>query len=147
MAKTPAARARLWGMLTRKERWGLSWRGYLVGGIVILAAGTLFVFGVYPFLAITEPVEARTLVVEGWVDIYAIRFAAHEFKEKSYERAFTTGGPLPGTAGYTNDDETSATLGATRLKVAGVPESVVQRVPSRINVRNRTYGSAVALRT
>jgi uncharacterized SAM-binding protein YcdF (DUF218 family) len=139
-------RKKLWGIVTRRERWGLSWRGYVVIGIVLALGAAAFLFGVHTFFSITEPVEARLLAVEGWVDAYAIAAAAREFQAKSYERVFTTGGPVHGMGGYTNDYNTAASVGAGRLRAAGVPAHLVQMVPSRINHRDRTYSSALALR-
>jgi hypothetical protein len=85
-------------------------------------------------------------VVEGWVHEYAIRAAVEEFRSKSYQQVFTTGGPEEGTGGYINDYNTSASVGADLLKKYGLSDESVQTVPSRVMDRDRTYGSAVALR-
>ena len=42
------------GILTRKERWALSWRGWLLGTAVGLIAAYFALLSVYPFLAITR---------------------------------------------------------------------------------------------
>lgn len=138
---------KLWGLVNRRERWGLSLRGYAVLGGGLALAGIVFFLGVYPFFAVTQRVETRLLVMEGWVDLYAVRATADEFKAGGYERVFSTGGPVNGMGGYTNDFNTSASVGAGRLKAAGLEPDVVQMVPSRVNARDRTYSSAVALRT
>jgi uncharacterized SAM-binding protein YcdF (DUF218 family) len=137
---------KFWGILTRKERWALSWRGWLLGTAVGLIAAYFALLSVYPFLAITHRVNANILVVEGWIHEYAIRSAVDEFRSGSYERVFTTGGPVQGTGGYTNDYNTSASVGADRLRKSGLANGSVQMVPSRVMDRDRTYGSAVALR-
>src|SRR5262245_3960952 len=137
---------KFWGILTRKERWALSWRGWLLGTAVGLIAAYFALLSVYPFLAITHRVNANILVVEGWIHEYAIRSAVDEFRSGSYERVFTTGGPVRGTGGYTNDYNTSASVGADRLRKSGLANGSVQMVPSRVMDRDRTYGSAVALR-
>jgi uncharacterized SAM-binding protein YcdF (DUF218 family) len=85
-------------------------------------------------------------VVEGWVDPYAIDAAVKEFTTGKYDHIFTTGGPVVGTGGYSNDYNTSASVGAQRLVSAGIPASLVQMVPSHISGRDRTYSSALALR-
>lgn len=105
-----------------------------------------FLFRVYPFLAVTHRVETNVLVVEGWVHGYAIRAAVDEFRGGSYQRVFTTGGPIEGTGGYINDYNTAASVGADLLKKDGLPNESLQMVPSRVMDRDRTYGSAVALR-
>lgn len=135
------------GLINRRERWGLSARGLLIGMAVSIALFVGWLFGVYPFFAVTERVESRLLAVEGWVDLYAVKAAADEFEAGAYERVFTTGGPVHGMGGYTNDFNTSASVGAGRLKAAGVAPERVQMVPSRVTARDRTYSSAVALRT
>ena len=134
------------GLLTRRERWGLTRRGRLVAGLVIVAAGFLCLLGIHPFLAVTRRVDARVLVVEGWVNPYAIDAAVKEFEAGHYEKIYTSGGPVAGNGGYINDYYTSASVGAQRLVSAGIPASLVQMVPSHVSGRDRTYSSALALR-
>jgi uncharacterized SAM-binding protein YcdF (DUF218 family) len=136
----------VWGLFDRKKRWGLSWRGRLVLASALLLVGALVLKGVYPFLAITHRVNANILVVEGWIHEYAIRAALKEFQSNHYEEIFTTGGPVEGTGGYKNDFCTSASVGADLLRKNGLANGSVQIVPSRIMDRDRTYGSAIALR-
>jgi uncharacterized SAM-binding protein YcdF (DUF218 family) len=144
---SPASSTQIFfGILTRKERWGLSWRGRLIVVILALLVGSSLLLGIYPFLAVTHRVDAHVLVVEGWVHEYAIRTAVEEFKTGSYQLIFTTGGPVEGTGSYTNDYNTAASVGAGRLKAAGTPDNLVQMVPSRVMSRDRTYSSATALR-
>jgi uncharacterized SAM-binding protein YcdF (DUF218 family) len=137
---------KFWGTFVRKERWGLSWRGWSIvfAGILLTFSSSLFC--VYPFLAATYRVDANVLVVEGWINEYAIRAAVEEFRSSSYQRVFTTGGPVEGTGGYINDYQTSASVGADLLTKSGLPNESLQMVPSRVMDRDRTYGSAVALR-
>jgi len=137
---------RFFGLLTRKERWSISGRGWLLVASASLVAGYLFLLNIHPFLAVTHRVNANILVVEGWIPEYAIREAVEEFRRGSYQRIFTTGGPVFGIGHYVNDYQTSASVGADLLKNAGVPPESVQMVPSRVMDRDRTYGSAVALR-
>jgi Uncharacterized conserved protein len=134
------------GRFDRKERWSLSWRGWLIVACAVLLVGALVLKGVYPFLAITHRVNANILVVEGWIPEYAIRTAVKEFQSNHYQRVFATGGPVVGSGGYINDFYTSASVGADLLKKWGLPDERLQMVPSRIMDRDRTYGSAVALR-
>jgi uncharacterized SAM-binding protein YcdF (DUF218 family) len=134
-----------YSFFVRKERWGLSWQGWLV---VLTAAATmfgLFLFRVYPFLAVTQRVDTDVLVVEGWVHDYAIRLAVEEFRHGSYRKIFTTGGPVEGIGRYINDYQTVASVGADLLIKRGLPVESVQMVPSRVIDRDRTYASALAL--
>jgi uncharacterized SAM-binding protein YcdF (DUF218 family) len=136
----------MWGVFDRKERWSLSWRGRLIVASAVLLVGALVFKGVYPFLAITHRANANILVVEGWIHEYGIRAAVKEFRSNHYEHVFATGGPVVGSGGYINDFYTSASVGADLLKKCGLPDQRVQMVPSRVMDRDRTYGSAVALR-
>jgi uncharacterized SAM-binding protein YcdF (DUF218 family) len=137
---------KIYGLLTRKERWGLSWRGWLVLILAGLLIAIFLLLNVQPFLAKTQRVNANILVVEGWIHEYAIRAAAKEFKTGSYQKIFTTGGPVLGNGGYVNDFNTSASVGAELLKKTGVAGELIQMIPSHISGRDRTYSSAVALR-
>ena len=137
---------RRWGVLIRRERWGLSWQGRLIVFLVSLSAAGFVLLTAHPFLAVTHRTDANVLVVEGWVHEYTIRAGVKEFRNNHYERVFTTGGPVEGAGGYTNDYNTSASVGADLLKKFGLPDESVQMVPSRVTDRDRTYSSAVALR-
>ena len=134
------------GLLTRRERWSLSWRGWIAGLVVLVISAFGFTKSVYPFFAVTERVDTRLLAVEGWIHPYAIRAAAKEVRAQAYDRVFSTGGPVSGTGEYTNDFNTSAGVGADGLKDEGIPPAMVQVVASRVMARDRTYSSAVALR-
>ena len=144
--RCPPKRSALGGLLVRRNRWVLVPWAKLVLLSLILALAVTTLLGIYPFLAITHRVSADLLVVEGWVHSYAIRASVEEFKSGSYQRVFTTGGPVIGKGGYINDYQTAASVGADLLKEAGIPSELVQMVPSRVMGRDRTYSSAIALR-
>ena len=133
-------------IFTRKERWGLSFFGWLLlASGMWLTTGLIFL-KIQPFLATTRRVDAQVLVVEGWVHAYSIRAAVAEFTNGGYQTIFTTGGPVVGTGGYSNDFNTAAGVGAAALRAEGIAGSVIQMVPSHITGRDRTYSSALALR-
>lgn len=134
------------GLVARRERWGLSRRGWLTLLAAAAAAGVLWLLNIHPFLAPTQRTETKILVVEGWIHEYAIHAAVVEFQNGGYEKIFTTGGPVAGSDGATNDFNTSASVGAERLVQAGAAAGQVQMVPSHVVGRDRTYSSAVALR-
>ena len=137
---------KLWGLFSRRERWSLSGRGRLVLVSLGVLAGYLVFSNIHPFLAVTDRVNTKILVVEGWIQRYAIRAAADEFNRGSYKWVYTTGGPEKGSGGYVNDYQTSASVGAEALKKTGIPEEVVQMAPSHVIDQERTYSSAIALR-
>jgi uncharacterized SAM-binding protein YcdF (DUF218 family) len=142
--RTPSRR--VFGLLTRKERWGVSRAGWL-----FIIPSAFIIVGIvgaylYPFLAVTDRVETNILVVEGWVHPYAIHAAVEEFRTGSYQRIFTTGGPVVGRGGYVNDFQTAASVGADLLRKEGIPGEALQKVPTRVMGRDRTYSSAAALK-
>jgi uncharacterized SAM-binding protein YcdF (DUF218 family) len=134
------------GLLTRRERWGLSWQGWLIVFAVLSVFGSRLLLTIHPFLAVTHRLDAHVLVVEGWIHDYAIQAAAKEFVAGSYQQVFTTGGPVTGSGGYTWDPDTSASVGAGQLRKAGLRPEFLQMVPSHVIGRDRTYYSAAALR-
>lgn len=137
---------KVFGIWDRKERWGLSLRGKLIFFAFFGLCGWLIFSEIQPFLSVTHRENAKILVVEGWVHPYAMKAAVKEFHAGHYDRVFVTGGPVEGSGGYINDYNTEASVGADLLRSAGMPNEVIQMVPSRVWNRNRTYYSAVALR-
>jgi uncharacterized SAM-binding protein YcdF (DUF218 family) len=137
---------RFWGVVNRKERWGLSGIGWVLLVLLFVCLGTTTFFTIYPFLAVTHREKTDVLVVEGWVNQHIMRVAADEFRNGSYRRVFTTGGPVEGLGGYVSDYSTSASIGAGLLRKIGVPDEALQMVPSRVMDRDRTYAAAIALR-
>lgn len=135
-----------WGLFVRKERWGLSWRGWLIVVLLVLSISWFTLLEIHPFLAVTHRVNTNVLVVEGWVHEYATIGAVHEFDTGRYQQVYTTGGPVDGLPAYVNDFQTSASVGADLLKKDGIPDRFVQMVPSHVVERDRTYSSAIALR-
>ena len=72
--------------MVRRYRWALSFKAKLLILLTLLVLGLIILFGVYPFLALTEPVDADVLVVEGWVHPYAIEASAEEFRDHHYRK-------------------------------------------------------------
>jgi uncharacterized SAM-binding protein YcdF (DUF218 family) len=138
--------SKLWGVFTRRERWGLSWRGWLALLLMLALASGAWVFNIQPFLAPTQREDTDVLVLEGWVNGYVVRAARTQFQTGHYRQIYTTGGPVAGSGGYINDFNTYASVAAESLVKAGVPAGCVQMVPSHVSGRDRTYSSAVALR-
>jgi len=134
------------GLFVRKERWGLSWNGWVVVLGVAITFCIVLTRQAHGFLAITERVETPNLAVEGWINEHAIRTAAVEIKTGDYQHIFTTGGPIKGLGGMEAEERNYASFGANLLRKAGVPEDSIQVVQASKIGRDRTYVSAVALR-
>ena len=141
-----AEQKKFFGCVTRRERWGFSWRGWLALVLLVVLLARLWIGHVQPFLACTHRVDTKVLVVEGWVHQYVIEDAVREFRNGHYDQIYSTGGPIVGTDGYLNDFNTYASVGAEELVKAGAPADRVHMAPSHVNGRDRTYSSALALR-
>jgi hypothetical protein len=97
------------------------------------------------FLSVSRPVSGQFLVVEGWLPPSAVWQAAQLIKGGHYQKVFTSGGPA-GDEWGTSPTDTYAELAARRLVKLGVSSELVQAAPSRIDHKDRTYFSAVALK-
>lgn len=132
-------------MVSRRPRWGLTWRGRGVGLLLLLAAGFLLVKGIQPFLAVTALVPANILVVEGWIPQYCLEAAAKEFRTGKYEMLWTVGGHQPGGGGAASN-RNPAEITAGQFREMGISPDQIKAVLSGEPLRDRTYTSAVSLR-
>jgi hypothetical protein len=131
-------------LICRKERWGLTVQGWLFT-IALLLALTIGIFShLHPFLAITEPVAAEALVLEGWLTDAGVKSAIVEFNHRPYQMMITTGGVLP-RGFYLSQYKTFAELAAATLKANGFNRPLVA-VPGQYVDTQRTYANATALR-
>jgi hypothetical protein len=144
-AEMPGKRSALFGLVKRKEKWTLSTRGRLASLAIVLILGAAFVCWIHPFLAVTDPVDSRYLVIEGWIPNYALEESIAEFKSKPYQMIFTVGAdPLTGV--NIEEGDSVAIEAYNRLKWLGMNPDLIKPVPAHIKYRNRTFESAVALR-
>jgi hypothetical protein len=133
-----------WGLLKRRYCLALTWRGWLLLVLSLAILSVVTVRGLYPFLAVTEPVESGLLVVEGWVSDFTMEATVAEFKRHRYEKVFVTGGPKDYTI-YLSEYKNFAEEGTATLIKLGLKRSDVQAIPSKRVFKDRTYVSAVAL--
>jgi hypothetical protein len=145
----PAAREshqRLLGLLTRKERWGPSWRGWLVLLLLATLSGWLATLKIYSFLAPTSRVHAKILVVEGWVSAQTLRQAIKEFRTGGYREVITSGCLTYEDSGW-RTGSTYADWAAQRLQRYGLTDAPITPVPCYEENRDRTFHSALAVRS
>ena len=142
---TPVDRKRFWGLIRQRPGWVLTWRGRI---FLLAAATTLLVMigrNLGSFLTVSAPVSADVLVVEGWLPDYALDVALQEFRSRGCHMLYVTGGPLE--AGYPfAEHQTYAERGLAGLIRQGLAPEMAQAVPAPATLKDRTYGSAVALR-
>lgn len=112
---------------------------------MLLILGLVWFQNVYRWLAPQCPIEARYLVVEGWVPDYALEFVVREFRRGKYERIFTTGGPIE-RGKFLSEFQSHAQVAAASLLRMGLTTNEVTAVPSVEWRRNRTFASAESLR-
>lgn len=132
-------------LLRRRWVWLPTVWGWLA---LLLALGACALFAarnVYGFLATSEPIGARTLIVEGWLPPEELDQAIDAFRRGGYQRMITTGGPISneferwGAASY-------AERARSYLVRNGIPEDTVIAVGAPASAQDRSFLSAVMVR-
>ena len=132
-------------LIHRQQKWALTAQGW---GVAIACLASLLIFTlshIHPFLAVTSPIKADVLVVEGWLPDYAIKNALLEFESGSYRQIITTGGPLE-RGSYLAEYKNYAEISAATLKALGLEKEKLVAVPAPDVIKSRTYASAAAFR-
>ena len=135
----------LWPLFRHRVCVVPTWRGWLLLALILAALSALMVRGLYPFLAVTEPVTDGLLVVEGWVSDSTMAVTVTEFKQHHLTKVCVTGGPIDHSA-WVNYYKTFAEEGAATLLRLGLKANEIQAVPAPRARKDRTYASAEALR-
>ncbi|MBN1651821.1 MAG: YdcF family protein [Bacteroidales bacterium] len=131
-------------LIKKKECLKLTWFSYLLIALVFIASFFLIRNKLYPLLAPTKPVEAKIMVIEGWMNDFAIEEAYSIFLSGNYDLLITTGGPLDN--GYlATHYVTAAEVGKATLIELGMDSTKILSVPRTFTLKNRTYQSALAL--
>ena len=128
-----------------RQIWLPTFFGWLIFLVISLAMCILVALNIYSFLAQNEPVWARVLAVEGWLDPEELDQAVVAFKRGRYERVVTTGGPIVGRSELVKYG-TYAKLAADYLAQRGIPHNVITAASAPQSAQDRTFLSAVALR-
>ncbi|MBW4596407.1 MAG: YdcF family protein [Brasilonema angustatum HA4187-MV1] len=132
-------------LLKRRQTWTLTLQGWVS---VFATAVLFFIFTIthiHSFLAVTSPIKADALVVEGWVTDEALQQAFREFSNNSYRQIFTTGIQVE-RGFYLAEYNNYAEIAAATLKKLGVPKEKLVVVPTPHVIKDRTHASAVAFR-
>lgn len=131
-------------LIKRRTSWQLTWLGWLALLFFLGAASCIWLLEGEAFLAISDPLPARVLIVEGWIGDEAVRAAVDEFRRGDYERVITTGG-LSGD--YWSELRWNYAEAAEQgLLNGGVPQDSITSAPSAAAEADRTYACAVAAR-
>jgi hypothetical protein len=119
----------------------LTWLGTLLG---LFGLGFLFVIQSYAFLAVSAPIAADVLVVEGWLPDYALEEVVVEFRQGAYRKIITLGEPL--RHGYfLSQYKSYAVLAAATLSALGIDADRIVAIPLPAAERDRTKTSALHL--
>jgi hypothetical protein len=132
-------------LFARRTLWVPTVWGWLLllavlgGGLVVVARS------LHSFLAVTDPVGARVLVVEGTIQEEELDQAVALFRKGGYERIVTTGGPVGGYPGLTKVPN-FAEFAAGYLRAHGLADARIDAVPAPASAQDRTFLCAVMLR-
>lgn len=125
------------------------WRPTFLGWIVLLLIlGLLFrlwMGTVSSYLSEDKPVQAKILVVEGWIEDEALTHAIELYHRDHYAHIIVTGLPITFRKDYLHFKNT-AQAAVAQIKKNGFNDTVYEAViPSTVYI-DRTYNTAVATR-
>jgi hypothetical protein len=112
--------------------------------LCLFLLGFLAVRNIHSFLAVTKPLPAGILVIEGWAPDSAMQLAIGEFRRHHYDKVYVTGGPVQ-LGSFLTPYNNFADLGAADMLKFGLTTNEVQAVPAPYVGQDRTYTSAVCL--
>ncbi len=113
--------------------------------MLLILAGLflLYVKNVVPFLSCEKTIDARVVIIEGYVEDWAIPEIVETLKHIKPEIIITTGTPLD-RGYYLNNVTSTAHLVAQSLIKLGVDSATIHIVPVSPDIMvNRTYHSAL----
>lgn len=139
------ARARCWGLVERRERWGLSLRGRIFLAVASIAVGAALLLGVHPFLAVSDGGRGEIMVVEGWIGARRSDRAAAAFKAGRYRSVVVVRDVYEGGNKWTSGRYTADYVAADLVE-GGVPSNLVHIVFCPVVRKDRTYHCAKAAR-
>ena len=127
-------------LIAKKTIWWPTWLGWVCIALLAILLPIAILLQAYPFLAVTCPVEANILVVEGWLPSYALRFAEEEFRRRPYDYVVAGGGTVSaGSIAW--EQKTYAAIASKTLLQLGIPPEKVIEAPAPASYRYRTLMS------
>jgi hypothetical protein len=130
-------------LAAKRERWGLTPYGRLLFLVLLFFVCVVFMKSVVPFLSDENTIEARVMVVEGYIPDYAFPEIIEIFHEDNYDLIITSGTSFD-QGFYVSGVETAADLIAQSLLNLGFDSSKMAVVPVPPGTfRDRTYNSAL----
>jgi hypothetical protein len=146
MTRQPASSyQKLWGLLSYKPRWGISAKGWLLIIATIVAITIVFISNIHAFLAVSQPIKAQALVVEGWIGDEILVEVVKEYQQKDYLFIITTG-PKINKGLFISEYKNYAELNAASLVSLGINQAQIIAVPTPAAKRNRTLAAALSVK-
>lgn len=137
--------SKFWGLVEYKPQWSLTIEAWLIILLVITIIIGAVIRTIQPFLAVYKPLEADTLIVEGWISDELVKQAMVEFEQGNYQLLITTGSPLS-KGHFLSKYENFAELTAATLISLGFEQNKLVVIPCPGVELNRTYSAAIAVR-
>jgi hypothetical protein len=116
---------------------GIKWRH------LILPLAVFMIIGLHPFLSLNRPIDAKVLVIEGWLPEEALNYAANIFRNSRYELILTNGGNVKSK--YSSMiDSTYADLSKNYLIQMGVDKEQIISIKTKKIRNSKTYNTALS---
>ena len=132
-------------LVSRKERWGLTFYGWIVVILIIIISSSLFFRNLYSILSPVDRQKTDILALEGFVSDYVLEDAMREFRQGHYSLLVTTGTPIE-AGGLLSEYKSTARVAAESLKKMGFDSSRLVVVETDEIMHDRTYNSGLAFK-
>jgi uncharacterized protein len=130
----------------KKKNRSLSWFTKICLLFLILFVAAFLFRQLNSYLCLTQPINSKTLVVEGWLPDYCLEDLMEYYNENKIEQLIVTGIPLE-RGYYPAKYKTYADIAVATLAELGFDTSNIVKVNiPRSIFKDRTYNTALALR-
>ena len=131
--------------IERKERLKFTITGKLIILIIIILAFAFVFRNLNSFLAISNPINTKLLVIEGWLPDDVLKSVMHEFYDNNYDKIIITGKPTE-RGYYISKYKSSADIAQKTLISFGFDKNKIETIAIPRNIiKDRTYANAVSL--
>jgi hypothetical protein len=138
------------GLIARKEIWLPTARGWLFLALLAIASGVTFVTQVYSFLSLNQAIHGDVLVVESWLSEDDLNETLRFFRHGQYREIVTVGTLLESDSYLKWRYPHLISRGdvvKVQLVAAGIPDALVKVLVRPLVKKNRTYHTALTLKT
>ncbi len=123
----------------------LTFLGWLLLLFVLYLLYRIFLGDICAYLSVNEPIKAKTLIVEGWVNDHALKDAINFYHKNNYKHLIVTGQPITQWKDYVKFTNTAEAASAV-IKSYGFTDTIYRAVIPNTVLINRTYHTAVVAR-